>query len=78
METYTANATTQIELTHDQTVELLIKFLEKEFDHWTENLQRSVNEYAESNSQSYLLEDIKDSMKFLQAVEEVLSMYKEP
>ena len=76
-EVYTAEATTQINLTYDQTVQLLIKFLEKEFDSYHEGLNNHCRDYAD-NAQGYILEDIKDNIKILNSIEHVISYYKEP
>jgi len=76
-DTYTANATTQINLTYDQTVELLIKFLEKEFDSYADGLKNHCRDYAD-NQEEYILEDIKDNIKILNSIEHVISYYKEP
>jgi len=76
-DTYTASATTQINLSYDQTVELLIKFLEKEFDSYADGLNNHCRDYAD-NPKEYVLEDIKDNIKILNAIEHVISYYKEP
>lgn len=76
-DTYTANATTQINLTYDQTVELLINFLEREYDSYHEGLAGHCRDYAESQKE-YIFEDIKDNIKILNAIEHVISYYKEP
>jgi len=76
-DTYTASATTQINLSYDQTVELLINFLEREYDSYADGLVGHCRDYAESREE-YIFEDVKDNIKILQAIEHVISYYKEP
>ena len=76
-ETFTVERTSKIKITYDQTVDLLIKFLEKEYDSCTENLQSHCRSYAE-DQEEYISEDIKDTVKILNAISEVISYYKVP
>ena len=76
-ESYTAMATSRVVLTYDQTVDLVVNFLEKEFDSYTQGLNNHCRDYAE-NGEAYVLEDIKDTAQILNAIDKVLSYYKEP
>jgi len=76
-ETFTVERTTKIKITYDQTVELLVAFLEKEYDSYSEGLRNHCRSYAE-DGELYVLEDIKDTTKILNSIEHVISYYKEP
>lgn len=76
-DTFTVERTTKIKITYDQTVDLLVKFLEKEFDSYSQGLNNHCRDYAE-NGEPYVLEDIKDTVKILNSIEHVISYYKEP
>ena len=76
-DTFTVERTTKIKITYDQTVDLLVKFLEKEFDSYSQGLNNHCRDYAE-NGELYVLEDIKDTVKILNSIEHVISYYKEP
>ena len=77
MSIFTAEHTSKIELSYDQTVSLMVQFLEKELIDYSEGLRRQCREYAE-NQADYQLEDVKDNVKILDAIQHVLSYYKEP
>lgn len=77
VDTYTASATTQINLSYDQTVELLVKFLEREYDSYTEGLVRHCRDYAEEQKE-YQFEDVKDNIDILNAINKILYYYKAP
>lgn len=76
-DTYTASATTQINLSYDQTVELLINFLEREYDSYADGLVGHCRDYAESREE-YIFEDVKDNVKILEAIQHVINYYKVP
>jgi hypothetical protein len=76
-DTYTASATTQINLSYDQTVDLLINFLEREYDTYVQGLASHCRDYSEEQKE-YMFEDIKDNVKILEAIQHVISYYKVP
>jgi hypothetical protein len=76
-DTYQVNATTKINLTYDETVNLLVNFLEREYDSYSEGLVRHCRDYAEEQKE-YIFEDVKDNVKILEAIEHVISYYKVP
>ena len=76
-ETFTTETTNRVTLTYDQTVNLLVRFLETEFDSYSDGLKNHCRDYAD-NGELYVLEDIKDNVKILNAIEHVISYYKEP
>ena len=77
MTTFTVDRTTKVKLTYDQTVDLVVKFLENEFDSYTEGLNRHCRDYVESGA-AYSLQDVKDNVDILNAIDKVLSYYKAP
>lgn len=77
MTTFTVDRTTKVKLTYDQTVDLVVKFLESEFDSYTEGLTRHCRDYIESG-QDYCLQDVKDNVDILNAINKILYYYKAP
>lgn len=75
--TYVANATTKINLTYEQTRELVIEFLEKEYDDWAQNLQNQCISYAKEQK-DFIFEDMQDSLKILNSMQHVIELYREP
>ena len=77
MSIFTTEHTSRIELSYDQTVSLMVQFLEKELTSYSEGLLHHCREYTEGQA-GYQLEDVKDNVKILDAIQHVLSYYKEP
>lgn len=77
MSKYTVKVKQTHEVSYDDACELLVNFLEQEYDALTSQVALYEAQYADE-PRDYLLHDIEDTKKVMTGIEAVLDYYKIP